>query len=187
MVNTMDIVLGTFLVGGVFTGWRSGLVFQLIGLLMLIVGFVAGAYLRGPVGAFIGTIWTTLPDSYAEMLGYAVAFIVVFTVGNLVVGRLYGKFELAGVSEMADKLMGATLGGVVAALLASAAIAILDTFYGQPNQLGKTAEGIFILQYFHDGLKASWVADVLRATTVPIMLAVLGPIIPKDIGLPFLK
>jgi uncharacterized membrane protein required for colicin V production len=187
MVNTMDIVLGTFIVGGALTGWRSGLVFQLIGLLMLVVAFVAGAYLRGPVGAVIDAVWTTLPASYGEMLGYAVAFLFVFTIGNLIVGRLYGKFELAGVSAMADQVIGAALGGVVAALLASAAIAILDTFYGQPSQLGRTAAGIVILQYFHDGLKVSWVADILRATTVPIMLTILGPIIPKDIGLPFLK
>ncbi len=187
MVTTMDIVIGTFIVGGVITGWKRGLVFQLIGLLMLIVSFVAGAYLRVPIGAIIGAIWTTLPPSYAEMLGYAFAFVGVFIVGNIVVGRLYGKTALAGVSEMADQVLGAILGGVVGALLVSAGIAILDTFYGQPNQLGQTAAGIFILKYFHDTLAVSWLADVLRATTVPIMLNVLGPIIPTDIKVPGLK
>jgi uncharacterized membrane protein required for colicin V production len=187
MVTTMDIVIGTFIVGGAFTGWRRGLVFQLNGLLMLIVSFVAGAYLRVPIGDIIAKIWTTLPPSYAEMLGYAFAFAFVFIVGNIVVGRLYGTTQLAGVSEMADKVMGAILGGVVGALLVSAGIAILDTFYGQPNQIGKTAEGIFLLKFFHDGLADSWLADVLRATTVPIMLEVLGPVIPRDIKVPGLK
>ena len=121
------------------------------------------------------------------MLGYAFAFVGVFIAGNIVVGRLYGKTVLAGVSEMADQVLGAILGGVVGALLVSAGIAILDTFYGQPNQLGQTAAGIFILKYFHDTLAVSWLADVLRATTVPIMLDVLGPIIPTDIKVPGLK
>ncbi len=184
MVTTMDIVIGTFIVGGAFTGWRRGLVFQLIGLLMLIVAFVAGAYLRVPIGALIDRVWTTLPPAYAEMLGYAVAFVVVFIAGNIVIGRLYGTVQLAGVSEMADQVLGAILGGVVGALLVSAGIAILDTFYGQSNQLGRTAAGIFLLKYFHDGLANSWLADVLRSTTVPIMLTILGPIIPSDIKVP---
>lgn len=187
MVTSMDLILGSFIVGGVFVGWRSGLVAQLIGLLMFLVAFVAGAYLREPVGKVVAAVWTTLPPAYAEMVGYAIAFLVVFIVGNIVVGRLYGQVRLAGVSQMADQAMGAVIGGFVAALLASGAIAILDTFYGQPNQLGRTAAGIFLLEYFHDGLKDSWIAGVLRATTVPIMLTILGPLIPKDISLPFLE
>ena len=186
MVTSMDLVIGSFIIGGVFVGWRSGLVAQLIGLLMFLVAFVAGAYLREPIGKIVGAVWTTLPASYAEMVGYGIAFLVVFIVGNILVNRLYGQVRLAGVSQLADQALGAAIGGVVAALLVSAAIAILDTFYGQPNQLGRTAAGIFLLEYVHDGLKDSWVADVLRATTVPIMLTILGPIIPKDISLPFL-
>jgi membrane protein required for colicin V production len=185
-VDTMDLILGTFIVGGVFVGWRSGLVRQVIGLIMLLVAFVAGAYLRGPVGAIVERIWTTLPKGYAEMVGYAIAFTAVFIIGNIVVGRLYGKTVLVGVSQMADSVIGAILGGLVAILIASSAIAILDTFYGQPNLLGKTAEGIFFLKFYHDGLAHSWIADALRATTVPIMLTILGPLIPKDIKIPFL-
>lgn len=186
MATSMDFILGSFIVGGVFVGWRSGLVAQLIGLLMFLVAFVAGAYLREPIGKLVAAVWTTLPPAYAEMVGYGIAFLIVFIVGNIVLGRLYGTVRLAGVSQMADRAMGAIIGAFVAALLASAAIAILDTFYGQPSQLGRTAAGIFLLGYLHDGLKDSWIADMLRTTTVPVMLTILGPLIPKDISLPFL-
>lgn len=186
-MGLMDLIIGTFVVGSTITGWRSGMVRQIIGLVMLLVAFVAGAYLRGPVGAIVAGLWTTLPEKYGEMVGYAIAFVAVFIIGNIVVGKLYGQTQLTGVSAMTDQAIGAVLGGLVAILIASSAIAILDTFYGQPNLLGKTAEGIFFLKFFHDGLESSWIADALRSTTVPIMLTILGPIIPKDIKLPFLK
>lgn len=182
----MDIVIASFIVGAVFRGWKTGLVMQLLGLLSMFAAFVAGAYLRVPIGAIVDAIITTLPEGAAEVIGYVIAFVVVFLAVNIVLTNLYGHVKLTGISDMADDVAGAAVGGVVAILIVSSAIAILDTFYGQPGRLGETAAALPILTYFHDGLKASWIAGVLRETTVPLMLTILGPIIPDDLNLDFL-
>lgn len=185
-MDVMDIVIASFIVGAAYRGWRSGLVLQLLGLLSLFVAFVAGAYLRVPIGAIVSSIVTTLPDDAAQVVGYVIAFVVVFIAVNIVLTKLYGQVRLTGISDMADDVAGAVVGGLVAILIVSAAIAILDTFYGQPGNLGETAAALPILRAVHDALEASWIADVMRETTVPLMLTILGPIIPDDLSLDFL-
>jgi uncharacterized membrane protein required for colicin V production len=182
----MDLLLLVFIGGYVYGGFRTGFVHQLISLGLLALSFVLGAYLRGPLNVFVAPLLKGIPSAYGEMVAYTIAFTIIYAVANIVVLRVLKHVPVRGVSAALDRVLGAILGGVVAVLVVSAAIAILDTYYKNPAYLGPAASaGLGFLKSIHDALEVSTIAGFLRDTTVPVMLTILGPFIPKDVTLPY--
>ena len=164
-----DLVLLLFIAGFLRGGWSSGFIRRLVGLIFLLVSFVAGAYLRGPAGALVNTFLPKIPPQYAEMVGYAVAFSAL-----LVLSRI----AKTGLAHRTDQLLGVALGAVEAVLIISAAIVILHTYTD-------AAAGTTSLGFLHDirvAVDESTIGKLLEDTTVPLVLLVLGPLLPKDIS-----
>ena len=90
-----------------------------------------------------------------------------------------GRVAVSGLSKATDRALGAALGLVEAVLLISAAIVILDTYFG-PGA-ATTYEGLGFLKQLSASLDASTIGQILRDTTVPFVVAVLGPLLPKDV------
>ncbi|TFG68822.1 MAG: CvpA family protein [Thermomicrobiales bacterium] len=182
MVHAMaDLLLAGFIAGYVRGGWSSGFVRRVFGLVFLAVSFVAGAYLRQPVGALLAGIFPDLPPAYADMVGYAVAFGVLVVALNIVSGPILGKIAVDGVSRSVNKGLGAAFGAIEAILIISVAIVILDTYFGTAGSLGKDP-GLGFLKTLSQALDESTIGQVLIDTTVPLVLTVLGPLLPKDIS-----
>jgi len=182
MVHAMaDLLLAGFIAGYVRGGWSSGFVRRVFGLVFLAVSFVAGAYLRQPVGALLAGIFPDLPPAYADMVGYAVAFGVLVVALNIVSGPILGKIAVDGVSRSVNKGLGAAFGAIEAILIISVAIVILDTYFGTAGSLGKDP-GLGFLKTLSQALGESTIGQVLIDTTVPLVLTVLGPLLPKDIS-----
>ena len=182
----MDLLLLVFIGGYVYGGFRTGFVHQLLSLGLLALAFVVGAYLRGPLNAIVAPLIKGIPASYGEMVAYTIAFTAIYAVANIIVLRIVKHVPVRGVSAAMDRVLGAILGGVVAVLIVSAGIAILDTYYKNPAYLGQAASvGFGFLKSIHDSLEVSTIAGILRDTTVPVMLTILGPFIPKDVTLPY--
>jgi len=176
-----DLLLALFIAGYVAGGWRTGLLRRLVGIAFIVIGLIAGAYLRVPVGAFVAGIFEEVPPQYADMVGYAVVFAVVVTALNLISGPILSRATVGGVSRMTDKTLGAILGGVEAVLIISAAIVILDTYFGTAGSIGEVP-GLGILTSVSEALDESTIGQFLIKTTVPLVLTVLGPLLPKDIS-----
>ena len=176
-----DLLLALFIAGYVFGGWRTGLLRRLAGLAFIAIGLIAGAYLREPVGALVAGFFSELPPEYADMVGYAVTFTVIVTALNLVSGPILSRATVGGVSQLTDRTLGAVLGGVEAVLIISAAIVILDTYFGTAGSLGQVP-GLGILTSVSDALGESTIGQFLTKTTVPLVLAILGPLLPEDIS-----
>jgi uncharacterized membrane protein required for colicin V production len=173
-----DLVLLLFIAGFLRGGWSSGFIRRLVGLIFLLVSFVAGAYLRGPAGALVNTFLPKIPSQYAEMVGYAVAFSALLIVLNLLSGLVLSRIAKTGLAHRTDQLLGVALGAVEAVLIISAAIVILHT-YTDP------AAGTTSLGFLHDirvAVDDSTIGKLLEDTTVPLVLLVLGPLLPKDIS-----
>src|SRR6478609_5717111 len=100
-----DLVLLLFIAGFVRGGWSTGFLRRLIGLGYIAISLVAGAYLRQPVGALVNQFFPKIPPSYAEMLGYSIAFGVLVAVLNLVSHQVLGKVAVQGVSRGLDKVL----------------------------------------------------------------------------------
>jgi uncharacterized membrane protein required for colicin V production len=173
------VLLGLF---GALTvgGWATGFVRRVAGLLFLAASFVLGAWLRAPIGALVGSFFPDMPRAYAEMIGYSVAFSGLVLVFNLVSGTILSRVAMQGLSKVADKSLGAALGFVEAVLIASAAIVILHTYSAEVAELAKLS-GFGILKDVADGIDTSTIGKLLTSTTVPLVLAVLGPLLPTDI------
>ena len=121
-----------------------------------------------------------MPSQYAEMVGYSVAFTVLVTGFNLFSGPILSRLPIKGMSKMTDKVLGAVFGGFEAILIASAAIVILHTY---PTAIAHLADlaGFGILKDIATGIDTSTIGMLLSKTTVPFILALLGPFLPSDI------
>lgn len=175
-----DVVLLGLFGGLIVGGWATGFLRRLAGLLYMAASFVLGAWFRAPLGALVGSAFPAMPKSYAEMIGYSVAFTVLVIAFNLVSGKILSKVAVGGMSKAADKTLGAALGAAEAALIASAAIVILHTYPAEVAQLAKLS-GFGMVKDVVDGIDSSTIGKLLTTTTVPLVLTLLGPLLPTDV------
>ena len=85
-----------FIAGFLRGGWSSGFIRRLVGLVFLVVSFVAGAYLRAPAGALVNAFLPKIPAQYADMVGYTVAFSALLLVFNLFSGLILSRIAKTG-------------------------------------------------------------------------------------------
>jgi uncharacterized membrane protein required for colicin V production len=186
----MDVLMVGFIGGYIYAGWRTGFVRRLAGLGFLALFFVLGAYLKAPIGALLSGIFTGVPEPYLEMVGYSIAVAALTIVANFVSGPVLSKVAVSGVSKELNAALGAVLGGAEAILILSIVIVILDTYFGPKGQLGGDP-GLGIFKQLAVAIDDSTTGQILKETTVPFVLAILGPLLPKDVtslipgGLPF--
>ena len=176
----VDLVLLGIIAGFLRGGWSSGFVRRLAGLIFLVISFVAGAYLRGPAGALVHAFLPKIPEQYAEMVGYSVAFSALLLAFNLFSSTILSRVATTGLSKATDKALGVVFGGLEAVLILSAAIVILHTYTDPGSAVG----GISQLGFLHDlrlAVDDSTIGKLLEDTTVPLVLLVLGPLLPTDI------
>jgi len=176
-----DVLLLGFIGGYIKGGWSTGFLRRLAGLGYMALSFVIGAYLRQPIGAIIAGIFPQMPAAYADMLGYSIAFTVLVAGANILTGPILSKVAVGGVSRKLDQALGAVLGGVEAVLIISAAIVILDTYFGTAGALLQDP-GLGFMKTISRALDSSTIGQALIHTTVSFVLAVLGPLLPKDIS-----
>jgi uncharacterized membrane protein required for colicin V production len=164
----------------VFAGLKSGLLRGLLGILFAIAAFLASAYLRYPLGAIASLFVKDIPPDYANLIGATVAFPLVLGILHAVSQRFLGRFQIQGITKGLDAALGAVLGGVEAILILSAAIVILDAYFGTsklPSPLAPSGS----LKELAKAFNASETVHLLRESTVPAVLAVLGPLLPRDV------
>jgi uncharacterized membrane protein required for colicin V production len=177
----MDILLVGFIAGFTFGGWRSGFILRLFGLLFMAISLVLGAYLRVPFGAIATAFFPNIPEDYATLVGYAIAFPVILTVLHVATYPFIKRFHPRGMTEQVDRGLGALFGFIEAVLILSAVVVIFDAYFGT----GPTAGNRPFFEAFQGlaaNFNASETVQLLRQTTVPLVLAVLGPLLPKDIS-----
>jgi len=178
----VDVILVGFIGGYIYGGFRTGFLKRLLGIAFMVIAFVASAYFRVPVGAIASTFFKDIPSDYANLVGYAIAFPAILAALHIGSRIVLGKTNVHGmVAESTDKILGAILGGVEAVLILSAAIVILDTYFGTASTLSASLHAGY-LKDLTQAVNGSETVQLLRGTTVPIVLAVLGPILPKDVS-----
>lgn len=177
----MDVVLVGFVAGLTFGGWRTGFLNRLAGLAFAAIAFVAGAYLRGPIGGIIHGFFPSMSPDYAELLGYAFVFPVILIVIHVLAHPFLKDRHLSGVTRELDKALGAVFGFIEAVIILSILVVIFDTYFGTPESIGQVP-GLGVLTGLVSSFNESYTVQLLRQTTVPIVLAVLGPFLPKDIS-----
>lgn len=178
-MSYLDVVLLALIAGFVFGGWRTGFVRRLAALGFLVVAFVAAAYLREPVAGFIAVVLPSVPDENAGFVGFAVAFGAVLAALHLGSRRLLERVALTGLSRAADRVLGAGLGAAEAILYATVGIVIVSTYAGDAFIRGITDLGL--IPDIAALLAESTIVRILMDTTTPLVLTILGPLLPPDI------
>lgn len=177
----MDVVLVGFIGGFIFGGWRTGFLRRLLGIGFMVAAFVLGAYFRYPVGVIAKQLFPTIPADYANLVGYSIVFPVVLAGLHIASNALIGRVAMRGVTREVDGALGAVLGGVEAVLIVSAVVVILDAYFGTNASLGAAVPPGPLKDLTRE-LNASTTVHLLRGTTVPVTLALLGPLLPKDVS-----
>ena len=175
-----DLLSLGLIAGFVRGGWSTGFIRRLFGLLFLSVSFVAGAYLRQPVGALIGTVFPDVPDAYRDLVGYGAVFGVLTFGLNVISKAFVSRFAVGGMSRVMDRALGAVLGSVEAVLILSVGIVILHT-YVTPGSTIEAIANVAVLPDLLNAVDGSTIGVLLEQTTVPIVLRILGPFLPSDI------
>ncbi len=177
----MDVLLVGFIAGFIFGGWRSGFLRRLIGIGFMVLSFVVSAYFRYPVGALATAFFPDVPADYANLVGYTIAFPVVLGALHLGSRTMLSRISVQGITKEADQALGALFGGIEAILILSAAVVILDAYFGTNSTLTATV-GPGALKSFTEALNDSTTVHLLRGASVPVVLTILGPFLPSDVS-----
>ena len=177
----LDVILVGFIAAWIFGGWRTGFLRRVLGLLFMAIALVVGAYLRYPVGALATSFFKDVPADYANLVGYAIAFPAILGTLHVVSSLLNGKVAVKGLTRGVYGLLGAAFGAAEAILILSAAVVIFDTYLGPGGEL-RHAVGPGMLKSISEAMNGSTTVHLLRDWTVPAVLTILGPLLPKDVS-----
>ena len=179
---TMDVVLVGFIAAFIFAGFRSGFIWRLLGIVYIVIAAVAGAYFRYAVGAIASQFFPTIPSDYANLVGFAIAFPAILVGLHILEAAFLRKVvPQHGLSRRMDQALGAVLGGIEAIMILSVVVVVVDAYFGTKSQLAADApKGL--LTEFTKAFNGSETVKLLRGTTVPFILAALGPVLPKDVS-----
>lgn len=173
-----DIALILFFVAAFLLGLFRGSVRQLIALGAWLVTFIVAAYLRGPVGDWIGNQAREYSPDYVEMLAFGLTFVVLFAVALLVI-EIGGKTIHLTQRVAVDEVIGGFLALGVAVLTVGALMIILGSYYATNPPPG--AADLDIVRQLNSAFDNSGLANSFRGSLVRGLLALLGPLLPGDI------
>lgn len=176
----MDVLLVGFIVGFIVGGWRTGFLRRLVGLAFIAISFVLSVYLSKPFGDLIHGWFPDITPAYAELWAYLLIFPAALVALHLLIGRLLKNVAVSGVSKELDSALGALFGAIEAILILTVVVIAIDRYSVQvaASSVGAIKPLMDLLQ----GISTSNTARLLRETTVPALLAIVGPLLPKDVS-----
>ncbi len=175
----MDIVMVGFIVAFIYGGWRTGFLRRLVGLGFIAISFVLSAFLAKPFGDLVHSTIPDITPAYAQLWAYLLIFPTILIVLHLVIGRLVKNVAVSGISQELDRVLGAIFGAIEAILILTVVVIAVDRYAVQvaATSLGSMRPLIDLLE----GISTSNTATLLRETTVPFLLAIVGPLLPSDL------
>lgn len=176
----MDIVLLGFIAGFVFGGFRSGFLKRLFGILFALISLLLTAYLRIPVAAIAAGLFPDIPTSYVDLVTSIIIFPIALTILHAISRKTIERINPKGLTKEIDAVLGAIFGGIEAILILSALVVIVDAYLVSGSALTKGLPSGPISEIVK-AFNASETVHLLRQTTVPFVLAILGPLLPKDL------
>ncbi len=175
-----DGVLGALFAIAFFVGYTQGVLRQLLGIGIVLVAFIVGAYLRSPVGAWLASNWTWLPVEFSAMVALVASFLALLTVMTLAVQAYYRRVLLTARYGVLDEFAGGVL--AVAALFLVVAVLVLagDSYYHGVGAVPPAGDVGWLRSLYH-AFDGSALVHTMRNGLIPGMLALLGPLLPQAV------
>lgn len=174
-----DIVV-LLIAGGMFVvGWLQGTIRQLAGIAAFLVALVIAANLRDPVGDFLARNWTFYDRDFNLLLAFLGLWLTFAVSFQLVIQLYYTRVVLHARLLLLDEVMGGLLGAFQVLLVLAVLIVILDPYYATVPPSARA--DIAWARNVADLLQGSGVGAALRDGLAPVLVAVLGPLLPADV------
>ena len=163
-----------------FVGYTQGVLRQLLGIGIFLVAFIISAYLRSPVGAWLGSNWTWLPVDFSLMVAFTASFIVLLGVMTLGVQVYYRRVMLASRYAVLDELAGGVLAVAIVFLVVAVLVLNGDSYYHGVGVQPPTGD-VGWMRSLYGAFDGSALVHSMRSGLIPGLLALLGPLLPEAV------
>lgn len=180
-IGTTDIFLLVIIVSALVIGFFWGALRSLALFAAWIFAFIGGAYLKVDLGSYLAREWGQFSPAFTDMAAFGIIYlgillaapvvIVISTRGNQNVTRI----------QVLDDLTGALFALLVAVLGIAGLIIVLSTFYGTDSNVVDATGGPQWTATLYHNLVNSTIGGGINDNVVPIIGAILGPILPANV------
>jgi uncharacterized membrane protein required for colicin V production len=180
-IGTMDIFLLVAIVSTLIVGFFWGAARSIMLLAGWLLAFLAGAYLKLELGNYLASQWTQYAASFSEMAAFGIIFMGVLLAAPVLI--IIGTRGSQRVTrwQVLDDLVGALFAVFVAVLGIAGLIIILATYYGTGEVVVDPTGGPEWVASMYENLLSSNIGSGVNDHLVPIIGALIGPILPADV------
>ena len=178
-VGTTDIFLLVIVVSSLLVGFFWGAARSIMLLAAWLGAFIAGAYLKIQLGSWLARQWTTFDAAFNDVAAFGVIFVGILILAPIAI--VVGSSGDQGVSryQVLDDAVGAAFAAFVA-ILAIAGVMIILSLYYEDRALAQVSAPEWVTS-LNQSLLASGLGAAIEERLIPLMGAVLGPLLPPDV------
>jgi uncharacterized membrane protein required for colicin V production len=180
-IATTDIYLLVIIVSTLVVGFFWGAVRSLMLLAAWLLVFLVGAHLKVELGAYLTRQWTNYPPGFSDMAAFGIIYVGLLLAAPVVIfvgtrsGQNVSRFQVI------DDLAGALVAVFVAILGIAGLLIVLSTFYGTGSTVIDPLGGPQWTATLYQSLVNSTIGSTIERYLVPLIGAVLGPVLPIDV------
>jgi uncharacterized membrane protein required for colicin V production len=169
-----DMVIILALAAGVFVGFTQGMIRYVLNCLVVLIAFVLGAQLKGPLVDLLG-FWRAFTPEGRELLVFVLLYVGFVVGGWFVVRALYHRTRLP-IPRQLDELGGAVLGLLWVAMVIGFLMVVYDSYFLTGGEAAGWVEA------FYTTMNDSVLVQFIRDTVVPTAGYLVRPFVPSDIA-----
>lgn len=171
-----DFLFLVILVASFLLGIVRGAVSQLLAFAAWFLSFVVAAYLAEPLGNWIMDMQNGFSIAHAQMLGWLLAFLVLFLV-SLAIIEIRGSSIHLTRRPVVDELVGGLLMLGVGVLFIGSVAIILDSYYAADPPLEST---FGLADQLNSAYETSSISHALHQSLIPGLTAIFDPLLPDS-------
>jgi len=180
-IGTIDIFLLVIIVSTLVVGFFWGAVRSVMVLAAWILAFVAGAYIKTDLGAYLASEWGHFSPAYNDMAAFGIIYIGMLLAAPVVIFMSTRGSQRVTRYQVLDDLVGAFFAVFVAVLGIAGTMIVLAMFYGSETGAVDPAGGPQWTATLYQSLVLSNIGGSIEEHLVPIIGWILGPILPDEV------
>lgn len=177
----MDIFLLVIIVSTLVVGFFWGAARSLMLLAAWLFAFLAGAYLKLELGSYLSRQWTNFPASFSEMAAFGLIYMGILLAAPLAIMAITRGSQRVTRIQVLDDAAGALFAVFVSVLGIAGLLIVLSLFYGPADDLVPNPGGPEWTASLYQSLLDSNIGRGVNEHLVPLVGALLGPILPADV------
>jgi uncharacterized membrane protein required for colicin V production len=180
-IGTTDIFLLVIIVTFIVVGFFWGALRSAALLVAWLLAFLAGAYAKIELGAYLSREWGQFSPSFNDMAAFGIIYVGILLAAPAVIFVFTRGSQNLTRYQVLDDLLGAFFAFVAAIVGVAGGLIVLATNYGTGTTVVDPAGGPAWTANLYQSLLLSNIGGAINDTVVPILGFVLGPILPEDV------